>query len=162
MRLLLTLSDRNNRFPYPFKDFNYWNQYPFTVTQSKTMTKERLNSISIKFTLSCTTWPSFSFTCRLLFIISTLKLVVSWKFLSIRIVLSCFYLLIFYFEKFSTWIWRLPFAVYVKRRLEHKPQKDKEISKVSYSARENHTAKLNNPILFLTKVKDELIYGLKE
>ena len=147
------------------------------------MTKERLNSISIKFTLSCTTWPSFSFTCRLLFIISTLKLVVSWKFLSIRIVLSCFYLLIFYFEKFSTWIWRLPFAVYVKRRLEHKPQKDKEISIVSYSAREKHTAKLNIgaigasrkiaglqafellfsvPILFLTKVKDELIYGLKE
>ena len=25
-----------------------------------------------------------------------------------------FYLLIFYFEKFSTWIWRFPFAVYVK------------------------------------------------
>ena len=36
----------------------------------------------------CTTWPSFSFTCRLLFIISTHKLVVS----PIRIVLSCFYL----------------------------------------------------------------------
>ena len=77
----------------------------------------------------------------------------------------------------------LTFAVYVKRRLEHKPQKDKEIFIVSYSARENHTAKLNIeaigasrkiaglqafellfsvPILFLTKVKDELIYGLKE
>ena len=77
----------------------------------------------------------------------------------------------------------MPFAVYVKRRLEHKPQKDKEISIVSYSARENHTAKLNIeaigasrkiaglqafellfsvPTLFLTKVKDELIYGLKE
>ena len=42
------------------------------------------------------------------------KLVVSCNFLSIRIVLSCFYLLIFYFEKFSTWIWRLPFAEYVK------------------------------------------------
>ena len=28
-----------------------------------------------------------------------------------RIVLSCFYLLIFYFEKFSAWIWSLPFAV---------------------------------------------------
>ena len=77
----------------------------------------------------------------------------------------------------------MPFAVYVKRRLERKPQKDKEISIVSYSARENHTAKLNIeaigasrkiaglqafellfsvPILFLTKVKDELIYGLKE
>ena len=36
-------------------------------------------------------------------------------FLYIWIVLSCFYLLIFYFEKFSAefsfWIWRLPFAV---------------------------------------------------
>ena len=36
----------------------------------------------------CITWPSFSFTCRLLFIISTHKLVVSHNFLSIRIVLS--------------------------------------------------------------------------
>ena len=40
------------------------------------------------------------------------KLVVSCNFLSIRIVLSCFYLLIFYFEKFSTWIWRLPYTWY--------------------------------------------------
>ena len=31
--------------------------------------------------------------------------------LYIRIVLSCFYLLIFYFEKFSSWIWHLLFAV---------------------------------------------------
>ena len=31
-------------------------------------------------------------------------------FLSIKIVLSCFYLLSFYFEKFSTWIWRLPYT----------------------------------------------------
>ena len=62
----------------------------------------------------CTTWPSFPFTCRLLFIISTQKLVVSLKILSIRIVWSCFYLLVLYFEKFSTWIRRLPFAVYVK------------------------------------------------
>ena len=37
----------------------------------------------------------------------------------------------------------LTFAVYVKRHPEHKPQKDKEISIVSYSARENHTDKLN-------------------
>ena len=62
----------------------------------------------------CTTWPSFPFTCRLLFIISTQKLAVSLKFLSIRIVWSCFYLLVLYFEKFPTWIRRLPFAVYVK------------------------------------------------
>ena len=43
------------------------------------------------------------------------------QFLSIRIVLSCFYLLIFYFEKFSTWIWRLPFAVYVMLKLSFVP-----------------------------------------
>ena len=65
----------------------------------------------------CTTWPSFLFTCHLLFIISTHKLVDSRNFLSIRIVLSCFYLLIFYFKKFSTWIWPSLFAVYVKLEL---------------------------------------------
>ena len=54
----------------------------------------------------CIMWPTFLFTCRLPFIISTPKLVVS-RNLSIRIVFSCFYLLIFYFEKFSTRIWRL-------------------------------------------------------
>ena len=63
----------------------------------------------------CNSWPSFPFTCRLLFIISTHKLEVSRNFLSIRIVLSWFHLLIFYFQKLSTWIWHLPFAVYVKR-----------------------------------------------
>ena len=61
----------------------------------------------------CTTWPSLPLTCRVLFIISTHKLVVSrTDFLSTRIVLTCFYLLIkFCFEKFSTWIWsfRLPY-----------------------------------------------------
>ena len=57
----------------------------------------------------CTMWPSFPFTCCLLFIILTHKLAVSRNFSSIRIVLSCF-LLIFYFEKFSTWIWRLPYT----------------------------------------------------
>ena len=73
----------------------------------------------------CTTWPSFPFTCRWLFFFSTHKLVVSSNFLSIRIVLSCFYLFIFYVEKFSTWIWRLPFAVYVKLKFSN------EISHVS-------------------------------
>ena len=66
----------------------------------------------------CTTWPSFPrdvVTSRDQ--VSTHKLVVSRNFLSIRIVLSCFYLLIFYFEKFATWIWRLPFALYVKLKL---------------------------------------------
>ena len=65
----------------------------------------------------CTRWPSFLFTCRLLFIISTPKLVVLRNFLSLRIVFCCFYVLIFYCEKFLTWIWRLPFAVYVKLKL---------------------------------------------
>ena len=65
----------------------------------------------------CTMWPTFLFTCLLRFISSTPKLVVSRNFLSIRIVFSCFCLLIFYFEKFSTRIWRLPFAVYVKLKL---------------------------------------------
>ena len=31
--------------------------------------------------------------------------------------MSCFYLLIFYFDKFLTWTWRLPFAVYVKLKV---------------------------------------------
>ena len=77
------------------------------------------SGLSITFTSNaqtriCTTWPSLPFTCRLLFIISTHKLVVSRNFLSIKIVLSCFYLLIFNFEKCSTWIWLLSFAIYVK------------------------------------------------
>ena len=58
----------------------------------------------------CTTWPNFLFICRLLFTISASKLVVLRNFLSIRIVLSCIYLPVFYFKKFSTWIWRLPFT----------------------------------------------------
>ena len=81
-----------------------------------------LERLSIKFTSNgkrriCSTWPSFPFTYHLLFIISTHKLVVSRNFLSTRIILSCFYLLIFYFEKFSTRIWRLSFAVYVNLEL---------------------------------------------
>ena len=59
----------------------------------------------------CTTWPSFPITRCLLFIISADKLVVPLKILSIIIVLSCVYLLMFYFEKFSTWIWCLLFAL---------------------------------------------------
>ena len=91
--------------PYPFRRLlrRLWN---FATLWS--------NIIEVKYrvyvnrqTRICTTGPSFPFTCRLLFIISTHKLVVSRNFLSIRIVLSCFYLLIFYFEKFSTWICRI-------------------------------------------------------
>ena len=38
--------------------------------------------------------------------------------LSIRIVLSRFHLLIFYFEKFLTWIWRLSFEMKLKLSLD--------------------------------------------
>ena len=44
-------------------------------------------------------WLKITFTCGLLLIISTHKLVVSRNFLSRRIVLSFFYLLVFYFAK---------------------------------------------------------------
>ena len=37
--------------------------------------------------------------------------------LTIGIVRHCFYLLNFYSEKFSTWVWRLPFAVKVNLNL---------------------------------------------
>ena len=65
----------------------------------------------------CVADLSFPYTCRLLFNISKHKLVVSHNFLSIRIVLSCFHLLIFYFEKFSTWICSR-FAVFRIREAE--------------------------------------------
>ena len=66
-----------------------------------------------------TTWPTFLSTCRLPFIISTPKLVVSRNLLFIRIAFELFYILFFYFEKFSTQTWRLPFAVYVKLKLSN-------------------------------------------
>ena len=65
--------------------------------------------------------PSTSTLIVVYFSLFQHKLVVSCNFLSIRIVLSCFYLLIFYFEKFSTWIWRLPFSVYVMLKLSFVP-----------------------------------------
>ena len=39
--------------------------------------------------------------------------------LTIWIFRDCFYLLIFYSEKFSTWIWRLPFAVNMNLNLSN-------------------------------------------
>ena len=44
----------------------------------------------LRQTRICTTWLSFLFPCRLLFIISTPKFVVSRNFSSIRIVWNCF------------------------------------------------------------------------
>ena len=59
--------------------------------------------------------PPDPFCCRLLFIISTHKLVVSSNFLSIRIVLSCFMgpFSILRNSQFESDVCRLPFAVYV-------------------------------------------------
>ena len=39
--------------------------------------------------------------------------------LTTGIVRDCFYVLIFYSEKFSTWAWRLPFAVNVNLNLSN-------------------------------------------
>ena len=54
---------------------------------------------------------------------STPKVKVPWNFLSIRILLSCFYLLIFYFEKFSTEsdVCRLPGYVKLNSLFRLKP-----------------------------------------
>ena len=49
--------------------------------------------------------------------------------LTIGIVRDCFYLLIFYSEKFSTWVWRLPFAVIVN--LSDKSQNQEILSTFS-------------------------------
>ena len=46
----------------------------------------------------CTTWPSFSFACRPLFIISAHKFSSFMQFFIHKNFLSCFSLLIFYFE----------------------------------------------------------------
>ena len=58
----------------------------------------------------------FSFTCRLLFIISTHKVEVSHNFLSIKIVLTFFHLLILKLEILKL---NLMFAVYVKLKLSN-------------------------------------------
>ena len=59
--------------------------------------------------------PYFSFTVYCFYTkISRFMLV-----LSTRIVLDCFYLLIFYFEKFSTDVYRLPYAVNVNLNLSN-------------------------------------------
>ena len=47
--------------------------------------------------------------------------------LSIRIALDCFYLLIFYSEKFSTDVCRLPYAVNVNLNLSSDVSKDSRI-----------------------------------
>ena len=72
-----------------------FSSYLVLINLAKRFIGYTLDRSSITFTANgkreiCTTWPSFPLTCRLLFIISTHKLVVSRNFVSIRVVLSCF------------------------------------------------------------------------
>ena len=69
-----------------------------TATQVTEFAHLSLRKVTRSQVRICTTWPSFPFICRLLFIIFSPKLVISCNFISIRIVLSSFYLLIFYFN----------------------------------------------------------------
>ena len=59
--------------------------------------------------------PYFSFTLYCFYTKISSFMPVS----TIGIVRDCFYLLIFYSEKFSTWVWRLPFAVNVNLNLSN-------------------------------------------
>ena len=61
-----------------------------------------IDRFRVTFTANCTTWRSFPFSCRLLFITSTHKI-------------SSFTLV--YYRKLSAWIWRLPFTVNVTLNL---------------------------------------------
>ena len=92
----------------------------------------------------CTTWWGFAFTCRLLFIIFTHKLVVS------RNILSILNLFILYFEKFLTRIWRLPFTVYVKLKLPH------QFWRQLYAPSFTTTSASNEIVWKLTSLKDTL------
>ena len=71
-------------------------------------TREVKQHVYVKLqTPICTTWTNFLFICRLLFTISTSS------FTQFFIHKNCFELFlsaVFYFKKFSTWIWRLPYT----------------------------------------------------
>ena len=73
-------------------------------------------------------------------------LVVSCNFLSIRlirIVVSCFYPLTFCFEKFSTWIWRLPslchFRLFSHTKLEESNRTDNFFCEIREHNKQTHT-----------------------
>ena len=61
-----------------------------------------IDRFRVTFTANCTTWRSFPFSCRLLFITSTHK------------TSSC---TLVYYRKLSAWIWRLPFTVNITLNL---------------------------------------------
>lgn len=73
-----------------------FSSYLVLINPATRFTGYTLHRSSFTFTANgkreiCTTWPSFPLTCCLLFIISTHKLLISRNFVSIRVVLSCFY-----------------------------------------------------------------------
>ena len=73
----------------------------------------------------CTTWPSFPFTCRLLLIISTHKLVVLPNFFAHKNSFELFFSAYFLFWEILNL--NLTFAVYVKLKLSTEKFPDKEI-----------------------------------
>ena len=93
--------------------------FPCTVykPKEKVLMFKLIPSFALRFckqpTWICTTWPRFPFTCRSPFHYNYRKFDRFSPFLSIRIVLSCFYLLIFHFE--SRLNLNPTFAVYCKR-----------------------------------------------
>ena len=71
-----------------------------------------------------TAWPSFPLIFPFTLSCFYIKISSFMSVLTIEIVQDCFYPLICYSEKFSTWVWRLPFAVNVNLNLSNaeKPQ----------------------------------------
>ena len=67
-------------------------------------TEIKIHAYAKRQTWICITWPSFS-------------IIFFTPVLTIGIARGCFYLLIFYSKDFSTWVWRLPFAVNVNINL---------------------------------------------
>ena len=67
----------------------------------------------------CTIWPSFPPHFPFTLYCFYTKISSFMPVLTTGIVRDCFYLLIFYSEKFSTWVWRLPFAVNVNLNLSN-------------------------------------------
>ena len=92
----------------------------FTNVIRKTAKIERLRCTFTQFVPGDQVFPLFSVYS----IVSRHKKVVKFmSVLTIGIVRDCFYLLIFYSEKFSTWVWRLPVVVNLNLNLSNLEQK---------------------------------------
>ena len=98
-----------------------WRIYLFGVSVTWKNREIKIHVYAKRQTWLCTTWPSFSpyfpFTVYCFYT----KISSFMPALSIRIALDCFYLLIFYSEKFSTDVCRLPYAVNVNLNLSNNP-----------------------------------------